>query len=90
MRTNVYAEEVTPEVELVTKEVGENTFYGVRMYLHSPEVLHHGPDDDDRSAITFWVPWTRKNGHDPISLALVLESMASLLRREVDNDRTLA
>lgn len=32
------------------------TYHGVRMYLASPDILHHTPDDDDRSAITFWIP----------------------------------
>lgn len=30
------------------------TFIGLRLYLESPDVLHAGPDDDDRSAVTFW------------------------------------
>lgn len=69
MRINVYAEELTTETELVTKTVtdekfGTRTFYGVRMYLASPDVLHADPEDDDRSAITFWIPWTRAGGHD--------------------------
>ena len=32
------------------------TYYGVRMYLASPDILHHTSEDDDRSAITFWIP----------------------------------
>lgn len=69
MRINVYAEELSSETELVTKEVtdekfGTRTFYGIRTYLESPDVLHSDPEDDDRSAITFWVPWTRAHGHD--------------------------
>lgn len=59
MRINIYHEELTDEVTLVEKDVddkafGPRTFYGVRVYLKSPEELHHEPDDDDRSAITFW------------------------------------
>lgn len=69
MRINVYAEELTEETELITKTVtddkfGTRTFYGVRMYLKSPPELHDDPADDDRSAITIWVPWTRADGHD--------------------------
>jgi len=69
MRINCYAEELLDEVEIITKPVyddlfGKRTFYGVRVYLASPDVLHSSPEDDDRSAITFWVPWTRANGHD--------------------------
>lgn len=69
MRINVYAEELTLDTEVVTKTVtdekfGTRTFYGIRMYLASPPELHSDPADDDRSAITFWVPWTRAEGHD--------------------------
>lgn len=69
MRINVYAEEITTETEVVSKDVsdskfGDRTFYGVRLFLESPDVLHADPEDDDRSAITFWVPWTRAEGHD--------------------------
>lgn len=67
MRINVYAEEMTTETKLVTKtvtddEFGTRKFYGIRMYLKSPPELHHSKEDDDRSAITFWVKWTRTEG----------------------------
>lgn len=69
MRVNVYAEELLPNTEMITKHVedeafGERTFYGVRMYLDSPTSLHHGEHDDDRSAVTIFVPWTQEQGHD--------------------------
>lgn len=67
MRINVYAEELTQRTELVTKQPDNHpgtTFYGVRFYLASPDVLHVTPDDDDSSAVTLWVPWTRAEGHD--------------------------
>lgn len=88
MRINVYAEELTDEVELVTKTVtddkfGERTFYGIRCFLASPDVLHADPEDDDRSAITYWVPWTRAAGHDPHRLWFVLNAMAELVRVDV-------
>lgn len=59
MRINVYAEEITPEVQWVKKTVedadfGKRTFYGVRVFLKSPPDLHHGNEDDDRTAITYW------------------------------------
>ena len=59
MRINIYAEEMTDQVELVRK--GE--FVGVRLWLHLPVTVGtaqvkgpfmHRPDDDDSSAITFW------------------------------------
>lgn len=87
MRINVYAEELTQEVEIVTKEVndekfGRRTFYGVRMYLKSPPELHSDPEDDDRSAITFWVPWTRKDGHRPEELVTLFTEMAHQVAEE--------
>lgn len=41
MRINVYAEELTDEVEIVHKEPSNHTvkFVGVRMYLKSPDAL---------------------------------------------------
>jgi len=84
MRINVYAEEITGETELVTKTVtdekfGERTFYGVRFFLASPPELHSDPADDDRSAITLWVPWTRKGGHNPLPMYRTLMDMIGWL-----------
>lgn len=58
MRINVYSQELTDEVTLVSATAKDTgiTYYGVRLYLASPDVLHHTEDDDDRSAITFWIP----------------------------------
>jgi hypothetical protein len=76
VRINVYAEELTDEVTVVEKEADTGrTFYGVRVFLRSPEELHHSPEDDDRSAITFWVPWTRSGGYDVGSIRAALGEM---------------
>jgi hypothetical protein len=57
MRLNIYSQEFTKEIELISKTADTGiTYYGMRMYLASPVILHHTPDDDDRSAITFWLP----------------------------------
>jgi hypothetical protein len=61
VRINIYAEELTDEVELVTKKVtddefGTRAFHGIRVFLKSPDDLHHSAADDDRSAVTFWIP----------------------------------
>lgn len=69
MRVNVYAEEQTNEVEVISKPDDKgNLFTGVRFWLHLP-VTHvndggyteqiqgpfmHHPDDNDSSAVTFW------------------------------------
>lgn len=59
MRVNVYAEEMTDRIEIVSK--GE--FTGLRFYLELPVTVGtdqvtgpflHRPGDDDSSAVTFW------------------------------------
>lgn len=85
MRINVYAEELTQDVEIIRKapdNVPDVQFRGVRMYLVSPDQLHDDPDDDDRSAITVWVPWTRRGGHKPEVVVNLLRKMADTLEGE--------
>lgn len=57
MRINVYSQELTSEVVLVSKESNTGiTYHAAQLVLHSSPMLHHPPADDDRSAITFWLP----------------------------------
>lgn len=61
MRINVYSQELTSEVVMIEKESNTGLVYSaVQMILHSSEKLHHPPEDDDRSAVTFWLPKSRK------------------------------
>lgn len=80
MRINVYSQELTREVTTVSKKAADTgiTYHGVRMYLASPDVLHHGPDDDDRSAITFWIPNARRFSRE--DLAKMFDEMAAAVR----------
>jgi hypothetical protein len=56
MRINVYNEELTSDVQVVTVEPRPGRkFIGVRLMLKSPSGLHHTPQDDDRSGVTFWL-----------------------------------
>ena len=56
MRLNVYHEELTNEVEIVWTEPRLGVRYcGLRIFQKSAPELHHRPNDDDRSAVTFWV-----------------------------------
>jgi hypothetical protein len=55
----VYGEELTYQNEIVHKVVDGRNFYGVRIFLESSPFLHATAKDDDRSAVTFWVPWTQ-------------------------------
>lgn len=56
MRVQVYNEEFTDEIVVIEKTAADTgvTFYGVRLFLKSPDDLHSTPEDDDRSAVTFW------------------------------------
>lgn len=63
MRVNIYAEEMTDRVEIVTKEVEGQPYTAVRFYLALPATVDgkqyqgpfiHRPGDDDSSAVTFW------------------------------------
>lgn len=86
MRINVYAEELTSEVQVIEKTAEDTgvTFYGIRVFLESPDKLHHTAEDDDRSAITFFVPWTRAHGHDFRSVEDVLRRMITQLQVAVE------
>jgi hypothetical protein len=75
MRINVYSQELTKESELVSKPADTGiTYYGVRLWLASPDILHHTAQDDDRSAITFWLPNARS--FTKSDLAAVFRRMA--------------
>lgn len=78
MRINVYSQELTKEVKLVESVARDTgiTYYGVRVYLHSPDLLHNTDEDDDRSAVTFWIP--RANSFSTADLASVFMQMAQL------------
>lgn len=63
MRVNVYAEEMTDRIQLVTKSIDGVDFVGLRFYLELPATVdgkqYHGPfihrpGDDDSAAVTFW------------------------------------
>ena len=78
MRINVYSQELTSEAHLIAK--GSNTgvtYHAVQVMLHSSPLLHHPPADDDRSAVTFWLP---KSSDRRELLAQTFEEMAALVR----------
>ena len=78
MRINVYSQELTDEVIALSKESNTGlTYSAVQMILHSSEKLHHPPADDDRSAVTFWLPKSEERRE---SLAHTFETMAALVR----------
>lgn len=63
MRVNVYAEEMTNRLEIISKVIDGHRFTGLRFYLELPATVGgqqyqapfmHRPGDDDSSAVTFW------------------------------------
>ena len=63
MRVNVYAEEMTDKIEIISKHIEGQDFTGLRIYLELPATVDgkqyqgpfmHRPDDNDSSAVTFW------------------------------------
>lgn len=78
MRINVYSQELTDEVLLVAKESNTGvTYHAAQLVLHSSPMLHHPPQDDDRSAVTFWLP---KSADRRETMARAFERIAELFR----------
>lgn len=78
MRINVYSQELTDEVAVLEKESNTGLVYSaVQLILHSSDKLHHPPQDDDRSAVTIWLP---KSPERREALASTLEEMARKVR----------
>lgn len=78
MRINVYSQELTDEVNVVEKVSNTGlTYSAVQLMLHSSPKLHHPPADDDRSAVTFWLPKSKERRE---SLAKAFEEMAAKVR----------
>lgn len=78
MRINVYSQELTNEVQVEEKRSNTGLVYSaVRLMLHSSEMLHHPPRDDDRSAVTFWLPKTQERRE---ALARTFEEIAAKVR----------
>lgn len=78
MRINVYSQELTEEAHLIGKESNTGLVYhAVQLVLHSSPMLHHPPEDDDRSAVTIWLPRSKARRE---ALAKTLERMATIVR----------
>lgn len=78
MRINVYSQELTDEVIQVEKVSNTGvTYHAAQLIMHSSERLHHPPQDDDRTAITFWLP---KSAHRRDAMASAFEQIAEIFR----------
>ena len=78
MRINVYSQEFAGEVEAVESKSNTGIVYSaVRVMLHSSPMLHHPPQDDDRSAVTFWLPRSAERRE---AMARAFDAMAEMVR----------
>lgn len=78
MRINVYSQELTDEVIHIEKTSNTGlTYHAAQLILHSSPMLHHPPKDDDRSAVTFWLP---KSMHRREKMAKAFEEIARVFR----------
>lgn len=98
MRVNIYAEEMTDRVELVTKITKDGEFTGMRFYLELPVTVNepfaehvsgpfiHKKGDDDSAAVTFW---GKRELRKALTKALaLLDSEALTPRMEVNQGAT--
>lgn len=92
MRVNVYSQELIlngdpKTLELGYRKAGTDIDYAyVRMHLHSSDKLHQPPMDDDRSAITFWLPKSGDKRWMLRSLFLQMAEMVSMANEEIGMD----
>ena len=78
MRINVYSQELTDEVIHVEKRSNTDVVYhAAQLVLHSTPKLHHPPQDDDRSAVTFWLP---RSADRREAMAQAFERIAAIFR----------
>lgn len=78
MRINVYSQELTSEVIEIRKESNTGTVYrAAQLILHSSPMLHQPPADDDRSAVTFWLPTSSARREE---IACAFERIAAIFR----------
>ena len=78
MRINVYSQELTNEVQRLEKVSNTGLTYSAAMLmLHSSPMLHHPPKDDDRSAVTFWLPKSQQRREE---MARAFEEIAMIFR----------
>jgi hypothetical protein len=61
------------------REVREEpvVYHAAQLMLHSSPALHHPPFDDDRSAVTFWLPRSRARREE---MAKAFERIAEFFR----------
>ena len=92
MRVNVYSQELILNGDPGTVELGyekagtDITYAYVRMHMHSSNKLHQPPLDDDRSAVTFWLPKSRSKRFMLRSLFLQMAELVNQAQEEIGLD----
>lgn len=56
-------------------------YHAAQLMLHSSSMLHHPPMDDDRSAVTFWLPKSKARREE---MAKAFEQIARIFRDAPD------
>jgi len=92
MRVNIYSQELIlngdpKTLELGYQRAGTNISYPyIRMHLHSSDRLHQPPMDDDRSAVTFWLPKSRDKRWALRQLFLTMAELVEQAQEEIGLD----
>ncbi len=88
MRINVYSQELTDEVAEITKESNTGRVYkAAQLILHSSDKLHHPPMDDDRSAVTFWLPKSKERRR---KMAIAFRQIADIFDIALYSEKQIA
>lgn len=69
-----YQEATNPFREVREEPV---VYHAAQLMLHSSDRLHHPPFDDDRSAVTFWLPKSKARREE---MAKAFEEIAKIFR----------
>ena len=79
MRINVYSQELTNEIVKISKVSNTGVkYHAAQLILQSSPKLHYAPGDDDRSAVTFWLPRTSERREE---MAKAFEAIAAIFRQ---------
>lgn len=79
MRVNIYQEEMTERIEIVTKVVDGETFTGLRFYLELPCTIKARTVDDTIESMNVSGPFIHKPGDDD-SAAVTFWGKRNLLK----------
>lgn len=64
MRVNVYAEEMTSRIEIISKEIEGHQFTGLRFYLELPCTIPTNHTSDDKGTRNVSGPFIHRPGDD--------------------------